>query len=78
MYSLVYSLVYSFIYGYLLVFLSFQSTFFFLYSLCDSHYVDIFKGSNTNGSPFKSLCGYIGSSEVVTRDKGKHLTLEFV
>ena len=62
----------------------FQISFIFIpcgfldYSLCDTHYVDIFKGSNANGSPFKSLCGYIGSSEVVSRDKGKHLTLEFV
>ena len=58
--------------------LLFNQLFFLLCRLCDSHYVDVFKGSNTNGSPMESLCGYIGGSKVVTLDKGKHLTLEFV
>jgi hypothetical protein len=44
---------------------------------CDSHYVEVFKGSTTNGNPIKSLCGYVPSREVVRLDKGKHLTIEF-
>eukprot|EP00093_Oithona_nana_P013342 13342.XXX_253715_241698_1 [CDS] Oithona nana genome sequencing. len=45
--------------------------------LCDTHYVEVIKGSKTDGKILKSLCGYKSSVERVTTT-AKHLTVEFV
>jgi len=51
--------------------------------LCETHYVEVFKGkpapgAGGSGKSLKSLCGYVANEETVTLENGKHLTVEFV
>ena len=48
------------------------------YRQCETHYVEVIKGSKSDGKSLKSLCGYKSTMERVTVDHGKHLTVEFV